>query len=92
MFDGIWSALFERLNAVGSGIKSGPEVGVGGKRVEGTGSRADDIEAIDTVFLPWLMRGAEDAGLRSRLLNPLSPLQKSLGKISNHRGWRRTKL
>jgi hypothetical protein len=43
MFDGIWSALFEILNAVGSGIKSGPDVGVGGKAVEGTERRADDI-------------------------------------------------
>jgi hypothetical protein len=39
----MWSALFDRLKAVGLGIKSGPDVAVGGKMVEDTERRADAI-------------------------------------------------
>jgi hypothetical protein len=39
----MWSALFDRLKAVGSGMKSGPDVAVGGKTVEDTERRVEAI-------------------------------------------------
>lgn len=39
----MWSALLDRLNAVGLGIKLGLDVAVGGKTVEDTERRADAI-------------------------------------------------